>query len=411
MGIKDLNKLLKEYSKNSVVEIPLTNLSGFSVAIDGANLLHLFYSVSWKRVVISTRIDLVEIDMESVTTGTMQMIMTFIKRLLGYKIRPIIVVDGKAPIEKEATRTKRRAAKAKSTLKYNQLREEILNISASIRTEQDLNKLTKACLQIGTPQSDDYQIFENMIELFGLPLLRAKGEGEELCAALCHQGYAIASFSTDTDSLTHGASWWIKDFSFGRVVDPNTGEDVHCVKIIKLRNVLNDLGLSFKQFVDLCILCGCDYNKNIKRVGPKTSYKLIKAHSNIDNLPVKYDRTCLIHQRCRQIFTLKSVQELTDNFDLTLNPQACATNFEQIRSLQLEEFVKGMTNSLQMVNKELITNRTTRSPYILKLNILKISKTNQTNSNDNSDETDPEPVEVENSSQIIETVKTTKTRN
>lgn len=370
MGIKDLNKLLKEHSKNSVLEIPLTALSGHSVAIDGANLLYLFYSVSWKRVISSTRIDIDEIDYESVTFGTMQMIMTFIKRLIRYKIRPIIIVDGKSPLEKEATRAKRREIKNKSIQKYNQLRATILAISNTERTEQHLNSLVRACYQIGSPKSDDFEIFKNMIKLFGLPLLQARGEGEELCAALCHQGYAIASFSTDTDSLTHGASWWINDFSFNRMIDPNTGEEVHCSKVRVLRKVLDDLNFSFKQFVDLCILCGCDYNTNIKRVGPKTSYKLIKSHKTIDNLPDKYNKTCLSHQKCRQLFSIKMVNQLTDNFDVSINPKACADNFEQIKSLQLDEYVKGMTKSLETLNDMLIPDIITKSPFILKINFI-----------------------------------------
>lgn len=38
------------------------------------------------------------------------------------------------------------------------------------------------------------------------------------------------------------------------------------------------------KFIDLCILLGCDYTKNIKGIGPKTAYKLIKKHRTIDEL-------------------------------------------------------------------------------------------------------------------------------
>ncbi len=164
------------------------------------------------------------------------------------------------------------------------------------------------------------------------------------------------------------------------MIDPTTGEEVHCSKVRVLRKVLTDLKFTFKQFVDLCILCGCDYNTNIKRVGPKTSYKLIRNHKDIDNLPDKYDKSCLVYQRCRQLFSIKSVHQLTDNFDLSVNPRACADNFEQIKSLQLEEYVKGMTKSLETLNKTLIIDRTTRSPFLLKINFIKSPVKDETDS-------------------------------
>ena len=41
--------------------------------------------------------------------------------------------------------------------------------------------------------------------------------------------------------------------------------------------------MTHEQFVDMCILCGCDYTSTIEGVGPTTAYKLIKEHSNIEN--------------------------------------------------------------------------------------------------------------------------------
>lgn len=44
------------------------------------------------------------------------------------------------------------------------------------------------------------------------------------------------------------------------------------------------LGLSHAQFVDLCILMGCDYVPNIKGIGPKKAFELIKKHENIETI-------------------------------------------------------------------------------------------------------------------------------
>jgi len=39
-----------------------------------------------------------------------------------------------------------------------------------------------------------------------------------------------------------------------------------------------------KEFVDLCILCGCDYTHSIGGMGPVTAYKLIKEHETIEGV-------------------------------------------------------------------------------------------------------------------------------
>lgn len=37
-----------------------------------------------------------------------------------------------------------------------------------------------------------------------------------------------------------------------------------------------------EEFIDLCILCGCDYTHTIGGMGPVTAYKLMKEHGNIE---------------------------------------------------------------------------------------------------------------------------------
>ena len=47
----------------------------------------------------------------------------------------------------------------------------------------------------------------------------------------------------------------------------------------------------YLQFIDLCIMLGCDYTNSIKGVGPKRAVELIKTHRSlekiIENLDIK----------------------------------------------------------------------------------------------------------------------------
>lgn len=38
------------------------------------------------------------------------------------------------------------------------------------------------------------------------------------------------------------------------------------------------------QFIDLCILLGCDYCDSIRGIGPKRAIDLIKQHKNIEEI-------------------------------------------------------------------------------------------------------------------------------
>ena len=67
-----------------------------------------------------------------------------------------------------------------------------------------------------------------------------------------------------------------------------------------LDTILSDLELNYTQFIDLCILCGCDYTCTIPKVGPVNALKLIKKHITIDNfenVPKEFD-----YQTARRLF-------------------------------------------------------------------------------------------------------------
>lgn len=39
-----------------------------------------------------------------------------------------------------------------------------------------------------------------------------------------------------------------------------------------------------EQFIDLCILLGCDYCESIRGVGPKKAFELIKTYGDIETI-------------------------------------------------------------------------------------------------------------------------------
>lgn len=56
------------------------------------------------------------------------------------------------------------------------------------------------------------------------------------------------------------------------------------IDIIKLDDVLKGLQMNMNEFIDFCILCGCDYLEPLKKVGGKTALKMIKDYENLEGV-------------------------------------------------------------------------------------------------------------------------------
>ena len=53
---------------------------------------------------------------------------------------------------------------------------------------------------------------------------------------------------------------------------------------IEYKDAIAGLDMTKEQFIDLCILLGCDYCESIKGIGQATAFKLIKEHGSLDNI-------------------------------------------------------------------------------------------------------------------------------
>ena len=76
------------------------------------------------------------------------------------------------------------------------------------------------------------------------------------------------------DVMAHGANQ-IRGFN---------GKGKEGVVFIDQKCVLETLNLTQEEFVDLCILCGCDYTTNIQGMGPMTAYKYLSENKNIEGV-------------------------------------------------------------------------------------------------------------------------------
>lgn len=90
-------------------------------------------------------------------------------------------------------------------------------------------------------------------------------------------GKVFATATEDMDSLTFGSNILLRHMTFSEARKMPIQE-------FHLNKVLEGLGLTHDQFIDLCILLGCDYTDSIRGIGPKRAIELISTHKNIENI-------------------------------------------------------------------------------------------------------------------------------
>ena len=280
MGIKNLKKLIKKHAPDAISDLP--SLYNKKIAIDSSILLYKF-RYFYKE-----------------DSFHIQGFLHKVIELLQLGIIPVFVFDGKPPDAKRDTLDKRIETRSKMQDRIQELKnlrttlgtdnnvdpEEYIHSDDDEENEQEtevvkeikkinsqIKNIEKNILIVKRIHSDEVMDF---LKSLGIPVLKAVGESEETCAFLQKQGLVDYVLTEDTDSLTFGAN---------RVILNQ--------KVYSLNIILNSLEITYDSFIDLCILCGCDYTRTVPKVGPVNALRLIKAHSSIENfgisLPPDFD--------------------------------------------------------------------------------------------------------------------------
>ena len=250
MGIKNLLKFLKEYP-NLVKNTDIENYNGKKVAIDISILLY--------QVVISIRntgTDLTNSKgkITSHILGLFNKTITLLKR----NIIPIYVFDGSPPELKNnvlSNRKKNRIKAYEKMLKAN--------------TEEERIKYFKRCVNITNEQIKQSQ---ELLELMGIPYIIANEEADSQCAYLSKKGLVDGVYTEDMDILTFGAKKIIRNLTSYK---KSTIE-------ISLSDILEKLDLNYDNFIDFCILLGCDYCIGINDIQPNILFKYFKETKDIN---------------------------------------------------------------------------------------------------------------------------------
>jgi flap endonuclease-1 len=212
---------------------------------------------------------------------------------------------------------------------------------------EKLNKLNKQVIYVTKQHKHDCKY---LLRLLGVPVIEAYGEAEATCAELQKKNLVQFTFTEDSDALTFGSP----------VVIRGATKKNETVIEISLCEVLSELKLTYDNFIDFCILCGCDYTTTIPKLGPLTSLHLVQQHKTIENilntLPDKYKiPTDFNFEIARELF--KQQITLPPDFNLSIgeiqheNIEKFLINERKIERTQFHFLINKYKNSLEEFKK------------------------------------------------------------
>ena len=270
MGIKGLAKLLSDEAPDSLREVPLSSLQGRKIAVDASMAIYQFLIAVRSGGPGGAAMMLTNADGE--TTSHIQGLFNRTIRFITEGIRPVYVFDGKPPQFKSHELVKRREKRQKA--------EEALKAAEETGDVEEQDKQNKRLVRAGTKENNDCK---KLLRLMGVPVVEAPCEAEAQAASLAEGGKVYATATEDMDALTFRTPIQIRKMTFANASKAE-------VQQISYAKAIEGLGITHEQFVDLCILLGCDYCDTIRGIGPKTALKLIREHKNIEAILDVIDR-------------------------------------------------------------------------------------------------------------------------
>jgi flap endonuclease-1 len=260
MGIKGLTHLLKTEAPGAIESVSLSSFRDKRVAVDISiflykSLANVRYNGDYLR------------NKEGKNVSHIVGIFNKTVQFLSVGVQPIYVFDGKPPEEKwECLQARHK--------KVNDCKDKM-------EAKNDISEEERKSLEKGTIRvtKDHVADIKRMFDLMGVSYVHNPvGEAEAYAAELCRIGYVDAVVTEDMDTLAYGCPKVLRN----------------CIdRSIKRRDVLTCFSyapiieafkMTHEQFVDVCILSGCDYCPTIPKIGTVRAFQYITQYGSIEGL-------------------------------------------------------------------------------------------------------------------------------
>jgi flap endonuclease-1 len=287
MGIKNLNSFLRDNCPESIKCTSLADLSGKKIAVDISIYVYKYAGD------------------DSLVENIYLMLATF----RYYNIIPIFIFDGKPPAEKKELLQKRRADKREAENEYNQLKNALESADAIDEEKKEeivtsMDALKKKFVYVNREQIEKVK---EMIRAYGLTYYDAPGEADELCAMLVAKKKAWACLSEDMDMFVYGCRRVLRYLSLLN----------HNVVLYDTKSILQELGITLKEFREICVLSGTDYN--VVNEGDHNLMKTLKLFKKYHKTKKTQDFYDWLLETTDYIQDRDELDNIVKMFDLSLN--------------------------------------------------------------------------------------------
>jgi len=260
MGIRNLSRVIGDHSPDSTKDNDIKNYFGRKVAIDASMCIYQFLIAVRQNDGMQLTNDNGEI------TSHLMGIFYRTIRMCENGIKPLYVFDGKPPNMKSGELAKRLERREEAQKNLEKAEEEG-NI-------EDVEKFSRRIVKVTKEHNAECQ---RLLKAMGIPYICAPCEAEAQCAELCKSNVVYGSGSEDMDTLTFGSPVLLRHMTFSEARKMPISE-------ISYEKVLKGLEMDKDQFIDLCILLGCDYCDSIRGIGPQRAVSLIQQYKNIETV-------------------------------------------------------------------------------------------------------------------------------
>ncbi|WBW72844.1 FEN-1 endonuclease Rad2 [Schizosaccharomyces osmophilus] len=267
MGIKGLSQVLADNASSSVKHNDIKNYFGRKVAIDASMSLYQFL------IQVRGQDGQQLMNEQGETTSHLMGMFYRTLRIVDNGIKPCFVFDGKPPTLKSGELAKRFARHQKAREDQEEAKE--------VGTAEMVDRFAKRTVKVTRQHNEEAK---HLLDLMGIPYVNAPCEAEAQCAELAKSGKVYAAASEDMDTLCFRAPILLRHLTFSEQRKEPISE-------YYFDKAIEGLNMPVEQFVDLCILLGCDYCDPIRGVGPARAIELIRQYGSLEKFVKEADRT------------------------------------------------------------------------------------------------------------------------
>lgn len=285
MGISGLYPFLKKKAPKGISKTPIIQFENQVFGIDGNAMLYKYVYVVGE-------------DVSQLEAKTLE----FARFLKSHKITPVFVFDGAPPATKivlvERRKRRRNAEDACENIskRLKTIQDEIIQpqetpagkiseLSEAEQIAQDNLKLK--CIQLQNQydikKKQTFKIsrqqtnrIQEMLHTEGFLAYTADGEADHLLTAFARSKFVDGILADDGDILAG-----MPDHS-KLLRNLKAHEESYVLEVYCKRTILRELEMSHSQFIDMCVLFGCDYLPRIPKVGPITGFNGLKKNGSVE---------------------------------------------------------------------------------------------------------------------------------